>query len=112
MARPKARDEKSATEGLPRQDKVSEAEAQLRAYHALGLKVLDRIKDGRLDASTLRELIAETGQGADNIRKGRVFATRYTAAQLDELCKLRTPDGMPLPWRHVRQLLMLSPGEA
>ncbi len=28
------------------------------------------------------------------------------------LCRLRTPEGMPLPWRHVRQLLMLPPGEA
>ena len=111
MAKPKAKDEKASTEGGPRRDKASEAEAQLRAYHALGLMVRDRVKEGRLDADTLQKLSEETGYGADNIRKARVFAARYTAEQLDELCKLRTPEGMPLPWRHVRQLLMLPPGE-
>jgi len=111
MARPKAKSEKTSTGGGPRRDKVSEAEAQLRAYHALGIMVRDRVKEGRLDADTIRKLIEETGHGADNIRKARVFAARYTAGQLDELCHLRTPEGMPLPWRHVRQLLMLPPGE-
>ena len=54
MARPKAKDEKAPADGGPRRDKDSEAEAQLRAYHALGRKVRDRVKDGRLDADTLR----------------------------------------------------------
>jgi hypothetical protein len=111
MAKSKAKDEKAATEGKPRRDKVAEAEAQLRAYHALGRKVLDRLNGGPLDAETLQRLDEETGYGFDNIRKARVFATRYTARQLDELCRLRTPQGVPLPWRHVRQLLMLPPGE-
>src|SRR4051794_32602637 len=112
MAKPKAKDERAATEGKPRRDKASEAEAQLRAYHALGIMVRDRVKEGRLDADAVGKLGEETGHGADNIRKARVFATRYTEGQLDELCRLRTPQGMPLPWRHVRQLLMLPPGEA
>src|SRR4051812_6181151 len=106
MAKPKAKDEEVPTVSGPRQDKVSEAEAQLRAYPALGRMVIDRVKGGRLDAATLQKLDEETGYGFDNIRKARVFATRYTAKQLDELCRLRTPQGMPLPWRHVRQLLM------
>ena len=112
MAKPKAKDAKVFTEVRPRPDTAAEAEAQLRAYHALGIMVRDRVKEGRLDAETIRKLIEETGHGADNIRKARVFAARYTAGQLDELCKLRNPGGMPLPWRHVRQLLMLPPGEA
>src|SRR3954447_21698657 len=112
MARPKARDEKSPTEGGPRRDRASEAEARLRAYHALGIMVRDRVKEGRLDADTLRKLDEETGYGFDNIRMARIFAAKYTAKQLDELCKLRTPEGMPLPWMHVRQLLMFPPGES
>src|SRR3954447_15872078 len=112
MARPKAKDEKSPTEGGTRRDRASEAEARLRAYHAIGIMVRDRVKEGRLDADTLLKLSEETGHEADNIRKARVFVTRYTAEQLDELCKLRTPEGMPLSWRHVRQLLMLPPGKA
>src|SRR3954447_5150923 len=111
MAKLKAREGTKATENKPRRDKVAEAEAQLRAYHALGRKVLERLRGGPLDAATLQELDEETRYGFDNIRKARVFAARYTAGQLDELCKLRTPAGMPLPWRHVRQLLMLPPGE-
>jgi len=111
MAKQKAKDEKVTTEGKPRWDKASEAEAQLRAYHALGIVVRDRVKEGRLDADTVSKLGEETGHGADNIRKARVFAARYTADQLDELCGLRTPEGIPLPWRHVRMLLMLPPGE-
>src|SRR4051812_32368582 len=99
MAKPKAKEEKAATEGRPRRDKVSEAESQLRAYHNLGRKVIARVKEGRLDADMIQELSDETGHGADNIRKARVFATRYTDTQLDELCKLRTPEGRPLPWR-------------
>jgi hypothetical protein len=90
---------------------VTEAEVQLRAYHALGRKVLERLQGSQLDAVTLQRLDKETGYGFDNLRKTRVFAARYTARQLDELCRLRTPQGMPLPRRHVRQLLMLPPGE-
>src|SRR4051794_35725569 len=112
MSKPKSKDEKPTSGGVPRRDKASEAEARLRAYHALGITVRDRVKEGRLDADTILKLSEETGHAADNIRKARVFADKYTAEQLDELCKLRTPEGMPLPWRHVRQLLMLPPGES
>ena len=105
MAKPKARDEKAAREGRPRRDKASEAEARLRDYHALGRKVLDAIEEGRFDADTLRKLSEETRYGIDTIRKALVFARVYNKEQLDELCRLRTPDeglraGMPLPWRH------------
>ena len=55
MARPKAKGEKAPAAGGLRQDKGSEAEAQLRAYHALGVMVRDRVKEGRLDAETLRK---------------------------------------------------------
>ena len=78
MARSKIKDEKAPTEVRPRRDKESEAEAQLRAYHALGRKVLARIKDGPLDAATLRALHEETGHGFDNLRKARLFARIYT----------------------------------
>jgi len=114
MARPKVKDKKdkkAPADAVPRRDKEVEAEAQLRAYHALGREVLARIEGGKLDAATLRQLDAETGYGLDNIRKARVFARVYSKEQLDDLCALRTPSGMPLPWRLVRQLLMLPPGE-
>ena len=111
MGRPKVKGKKAPADAVPRRDKEAEAEAQLRAYHALGRKVLARIKEGPLDAATLRALDEETGYGLDNIRKARLFARVYTVEQLDELCALRTPGGMPLPWRYVQQLLMVPPGE-
>ena len=111
MASPNGKGEKAPRGGAPRRDKASLAEAQLRAYHDLGVKVNARVKEGRLDTVTLQKLTGETGYGADNLRKARVFAAKYSSEQLDELCRLRTPEGMPLPWRLVRQLLMLPPGE-
>ena len=68
--RPKAKLGHGKTEGqgregprgaVPRRDKASEAEAQLRAYHALGRKVLDRIKDGQ--AGRRHPPRAERGDG-------------------------------------------------
>ena len=81
----------------PKRNKTSKAEAQIRDYHALGIMVRDRVTEGRLDIETLLKLIDETGQGADSIRKPRVFAARYTAKQLDEHCKLRTLSGRRCP---------------
>ena len=97
MARSKVKVEKAPAEAGPRRDKESEAEAQLRAYHALGRKVLARIKDGPLDVATLRELHEETGHGFDNLRKARVFARLYSQGQLDELCACGPPGGCRCP---------------
>lgn len=112
----KTKNETAAAGVGPVRDKASREEARLRAYHALGEKVLALLKGARLDADTLQKLHEETGYGFDAIRKARVFAKVYTKVQLDELCKLRTPEeglraGMPLSWRLVRVLLMLPPGE-
>ena len=85
----KTRNETAA--GAAPRDKASREETRLRAYHALGMKVLALLKGARLDADTLQKLHEETGYGFDAIRKARVFAKVYTKSQLDELCKLRTP---------------------
>ena len=111
MAKHRAMEGTPAAEEVRRRDKPTEAEDQLRDYHFLGRIVLDRIQGGPLDLTTLRELSARTGYGYDNLRKARVFARRYTRHQFDALCRLRTPAGKPLPWRHVQQLLMLPPSE-
>lgn len=111
MAKSKARQEEVVTESKPRRDRAAEAEAQLRGYHALGRKALALVKDGRTDPEGRRKLGEQSGHCTDDIRKAQVFASSYTAEQLDELCKLRTPKGMPLPWRHLRRLLMVPPGE-
>ena len=50
MARPKGKDKKASADAVPRRDKESEVEAQLRDYHVLGRKVLARIKEGQLES--------------------------------------------------------------
>src|SRR4051794_23164165 len=111
MAKSRSKDGKTATEGRPRPDKAVQAEARLRAYHALGQKVLERIAPtGQLDRDTLDQLIAETGHGFSTLDMARIFARAYTPMQLDTLCALRTPRGLPLAWRLVRQLVMIPAG--
>jgi hypothetical protein len=77
-----------------RGDKASQADAPLHAYHSLGLKVIARAKEATLDTVTLQKLSEETGYCADNLRKARVIVARYSAGLIDELCYLRTPEGM------------------
>ncbi|HEV3167984.1 MAG TPA: hypothetical protein VGZ22_28540 [Isosphaeraceae bacterium] len=93
-------------------DKARQAESKLRKYYDLGIKVLRQKKQGNLDAKTKDKLIKRTGFGLDTLHKARVFAQKYTRSQLDELCQLRKPTGMPLPWTFVRQLLVLPAGSA
>ena len=57
----KTKNEEAAVGADRARDKASREEARLRAYHALGLKVLALFKDGRLDAATLQNLHEETG---------------------------------------------------
>jgi hypothetical protein len=112
MARPQAKDGKAATDGNPRPDKAAQVEAQIRAFHALGQAVIARVGGtGDIDATTLADLMKKTGEGRDNIRKARVFARVYKSEELDVLCRLRTPQGLPLSWRLVRQLLTVPPGK-
>src|SRR5262249_22139743 len=111
MAKPKAREAKAPREGTTRRDRATEAENRLRDYHALGQKVRERVGEGRLDQATLLELEKKTRYSPDILRKSRTFAASYTPEQLDELCRLRRPDGMPLPWGLVRQLLILPAGD-
>jgi len=47
------------------------------------------------------------GLRLDNMQRARQFARSYSEKELDELCWLRTPGGMPLGWGHVRRLVSL-----
>jgi hypothetical protein len=116
MAKPQAKGLKAAKRRDPARDKASEEEARLRAYHALGKKVLALAEDAKPGEDPVKKLHKETGDGVDKLRKARVFARVYDDDELDDLCKLRMPDqglraNMPLAWRLVRQLLMVPRGE-
>ena len=84
----------------------SERIATLRRYYELGRRAADVAPDGTENqAVPLVDLAAESGVGADTIRKARRFATAYNAEEFDELLALRDPDGQPLRWYLVRALL-------
>ena len=43
------------------------------------------------------------------MRKARAFARGYTARELDELCRLRKPDGIPFHFGYIPYFLTVHP---
>jgi hypothetical protein len=82
------------------QRKADEMIAKLREYHRLGQEcnLLPTRKERREFAD--QQAISQT-----TIRKVRAFAREYTAKELDELCRLRKPDGMPFHFGYIPYLL-------
>ena len=93
----------------PAREKAGQAIEKIRKYYAVGTQVLQGLDDGqRYDGKTVAEAAARLGTEGDSVRKAREFARAYTPAQLEELCGLRTPDGEPLTWSHVRWLIQVK----
>lgn len=82
------------------QRKADEMIAKLREYHRLGQEcnLLPTRKERREFAD--QQAISQT-----TIRKVRSFAREYTAKELDELCRLRKPDGMPFHFGYIPYFL-------
>ena len=82
------------------QRKADEMIAKLREYHRLGLEcnLLPTRKERREFAD--QQAISQT-----TIRKVRAFAREYTSPELDELCRLRKPDGMPFHFGYIPYFL-------
>src|SRR4051812_671161 len=89
-----------------RPDPAAEAESRLRHLHAVGREALARFPVGAaIDPDTIHEIAAREGLRHDNMQRARQFARSYSEKDLEELCRLRTPGGMPLSWGHVRRLV-------
>src|SRR4051794_8282660 len=85
-----------------RPDPATEAESRLRHLHAVGREALARFPVGAaFDPETIREISEREGLRLDNVRRARQFARTYSEKELDDLCRLRNPAGMPLSWGHV-----------
>jgi len=56
----------------------------------------------------IKRLVAEAGTNPATLRLARQFACVYTEKQLDALLKLRTPEGLPLGWSHVQELISVE----
>jgi len=68
--------------------------------------------DRRSVALIIKRLVAEAGTNPATLRLARQFACVYTEKQLEALLKLRTPEGPPLGWSHVQELIAVgSPAE-
>ena len=44
----------------------------------------------------------------DTLRKAKLFAEKYSEADLEELCELRNSDGLPLNWGHIIHFLRIG----
>src|SRR4051794_10197340 len=85
---------------------VDEQLAVLRKYHALGERALGRAPDGSPgEGPKVATLVAETGHTRDLVHKARLFASRYSREDLEDLFELRTPAGRPLTWNRVQKLI-------
>jgi len=84
-------------------------ESDVRAWYRRGQQALglsgERSKGVDQD---MQALVAEVGTNPATLRRARQLARVYTEKQLDVLLKLRTPEGLPLGWSHVQELISIK----
>src|SRR4051812_31018170 len=108
MARGKNTTRSPAVAPKKRPDPAEEAESGLRHLHAVGREALARFPVGAaIDPDTVHEIAEREGLRLDNMQRARQFARTYSEKDLEDLCRLRTPGGMPLSWGHVRRLVSI-----
>ena len=112
MAKKKRRRPAAATKSKGKATDVGQAVKELRNYYQLGLDVLaadEKNPRKRMYSKGVSMAFAtRIGKARAYVDKARQFAATYTEKQLDELCSLRRPDGMPLGRRHVVALLSVK----
>jgi len=112
MAKKKRPKSASAPKTTSEPASVRKAVKQLRDYYQLGQEMLaadaKNPNRGVYSKGVTKEFAERIGTGRDYVDKARQFASRYTEDQLDELCSLRRPDGMPLGRRHLIALLSVK----
>jgi len=99
MARAKTRNSSSRNSAIDA--KAKRMADTLRSHHRLGLEALDS------DLST-RQFADAHGMTEHTMRKIKSFAREYSRAELAALCRQRRPNGLPLQWGFIPQLLAIS----
>lgn len=87
-------------------DPTIEAKAQ-----QMVARLRDRYRIGKQAAQgdvPIAELAAAVGLSGHTVRRLRRFATAYSEVELDELCQLRRPNGLPLHVGFIAYLLIVS----
>jgi hypothetical protein len=93
--------DRSRTEGRERP-------RDLRGWYELGKEVRTKADGTCGVAGMIRRLNEELRYTGDQVQKAVAFARGYSPGELEELCRLRTPDGKPLTYSHVRRLLSVE----
>jgi len=84
-------------------------EENVRAWYRRGQQALGLLNVGAKEVGpVIKQLVAEAGTNPATLRRARQFARVYTEPQLDALLKIRTPEGLPLGWSHVQELIAVG----
>jgi hypothetical protein len=84
---------------------VRQRPRDIRAWYDLGKEILRNANHAGGVADMIRRLNEELGYKGDMVQKAVAFARNYSAEDLEELCRLKTPGDKPLTFSHVRRLL-------
>lgn len=82
--------------------RAEQMERKLRQHYALGMQAI--AAQAKRNVST-RDFAESRGLSEHTIRKLKAFARSYNQRELDQLCALRRPNGLPLHWGYVGYLL-------
>jgi hypothetical protein len=74
---------------------------RIREAHRLGKVIID----ARDQKAKIKELMEQHGLCASTVQKWRLFHEQYSKEELEELCALRRPNGLPLHWGYLPYLL-------
>lgn len=92
----------SATVDSARQAKAEAMIAKIWDHYRRGTEANEAQREGR---QFPKDFATEHGVSVNTLRWEKRFATRYTKRQVESLCRLRRPNGLPLHWGHVMYLL-------
>jgi len=84
-------------------------EEVVRVWYRRGQQALGLLNVGAKEVGpAMEKLGAGVGTNPATLRRARQFARVYTENQLEALLKLRTPEGLPLGWSHVQELISVE----
>jgi hypothetical protein len=86
-----------------------EEERGLRDYYNLGVKLYNAyLGEDRKSLTEVARSLATQENPELMVRQARTLVTRYSPAEFEELCRLRTPDNKPLTVSHARPLMTIE----
>lgn len=90
--------------------KAKRIEEDVRAWYRRGQQALGLSGEGAKDVGkAMTRLSEEVATNPMTLRRARQFAEVYgTDEEVDALLKLRTPEGLPLRWSHVQELISVE----